>query len=311
VKQLLARVIVGAGVLLGLCASAQAAEDWKVATDAGFAAFREGRLADAEKNFKLGLSLAEKEGAKAGITNNLGNLGVVYRQQGKQPQAREQFARMLQIFETGLGKDHPEVGNALTLVGETYLAEGKLEEAQPRLERAVAVLSKADANYQRNLALALNNLGTLRAHQNRFPEAAEAYRRALDINMKVAPQDPAVSQGLNNLATVEARAGRFADAERDFKKALEMQERGAGPNHPSVGNTLYSLGGVYSSLGRNAEAAEAFKRSLAIMEKAVGPDHPVIASILEGYASVLDALKKKPEADAMRKRAKAIQDKRR
>jgi len=208
-------------------------------------------------------------------------------------------------------KDHPEVGNALTLVGETYLAEGKLEEAQPRLERAVAVLSKADANYQRNLALALNSLGTLRAHQNRFAEATEAFRRALDINMKVAPQDPAVAQGLNNLATVEARAGRFADAERDYKKALEIQERAGGPNHGSVGNTLFSLGGVYSSQGRHAEAAEAYKRSLAIMEKALGPDHPVVASILEGYASALDALKKKPEADAMRKRAKAIQDKRR
>ncbi len=189
-KQRLARAIVGAGVLLSLCAGAGAAEDWKVATDAGYAAFRENRLAEAEKNFKLGLALAEKEGAKAGITSNLGNLGVVYRQQGKQPQAREQFARMLQILEAGLGKDHPEVGNALTLVGETYLAEGKLAEAQPRLERAVTVLSKAGAGYQRNLALALNNLGTLRAHQNRFPEAAQAYRRALDINMNAAPQDP-------------------------------------------------------------------------------------------------------------------------
>ena len=304
-------LIVGVFMLLAHCPVALA-QPWKVATDAGMVAFRENRLADAEKAFRAGLQMAEKEGAKAGITNNLGNLGVLYRQQRKYPAAREQFVKMQQIFETNLGKDHPEVGIASTLVGETYLEEGKLGEAQPPLERAVAILMKAGVGNQRHLATALNNLGTLRAHQGRFTDSADAYRRALDINLKVlGPDHESVAQGLNNLGTIEARAGRFAEAEKYMKKSLEMRERALGPDHPTVANTIFNLGGVYASLGRHAAAAEAYKRALSIMEKAVGPEHPAIANILESYASVLDALKKRTEADAMRKRAKAIQDKRR
>ena len=84
----------------------------------------------------------------------------------------------------------------------------------------------------------------LLASKGRQREAADAFRRALQIN-------PFHSQAHNNLATLLAGGGQLEEAAVHYRQTIA--------NDPSHRSARFNLGRVLLTLGRPREAAEQFE----------------------------------------------------
>ncbi|MFH1038012.1 MAG: tetratricopeptide repeat protein [PVC group bacterium] len=131
-------------------------------------------------------------------------------------------------------------------LGNTYLAEGRLDEAEREYREALR-LKPRDAACRRNLGNTL-----LRLH--RVPEAVREYETAVSL-------DPGRPVSLSLLGAAYGLAGRSQDALRVLQRALEID-----PLSPSTHN---NLGSIYTRLGRFDEAEKAYGKALELQPEMV------------------------------------------
>eukprot|EP00854_Cymbomonas_tetramitiformis_P031767 gene31767-40050_t len=80
---------------------------------------------------------------------------------------------------------------------------GKLEEALPLCERALAIFEESSGEDHPEVALAANNVGMLKKQLGHLDEALTLYQRALAINTRaLGPDHPNVALSMNNLGTI-------------------------------------------------------------------------------------------------------------
>ena len=108
-------------------------------------------------------------------------------------------------------------------------------EAEPLLQRAVAIGEKALGPDHPDLATSLNNLAKLYQATGRYAEAeplsSAPSRSARRRSGRTTPTSP---HRLNNLAGLYRATGRYAEAEPLFERALAISEKALGPDHPDV-----------------------------------------------------------------------------
>jgi len=185
------------------------------------------------------------------------------------PSAAQLLSRAVEIRQKG-GKATPELGIALTRLGDALAGSGNQAEALQRYRGSVDVFERA---------------------------VAEGAVPAGDVRYALA---------LVNLGFALEQEQQFAAAESCYRRALAIQEKGLGPTHPEVGVTLNNLAGVLGALGRLASAEQAYRRAMAVFEKALGPANPRLALCAANFADMLAAQKRTAEASALLKRAIGI-----
>ena len=226
-----------------------------------FAAHRDGRLADAERDYRAALD-ADPVHADA-----LHLLGVLRHQQGRNAEAVDLVGRAV-----ALRPDDP----ALQLnLGNALKALGKLDDAIDRFRNALTLAPE--------FALAHYNLGNAYAAAERHADAVDAFRRSL----RLQPGDPST---YNNLGNALHALGRHDEAIEAFSRALALRPDHAGA-HNNLGMALaalgrtsdalthfeaavareprfvaahFNLGNALDAIGRHAEAVKAFEAALAL-----------------------------------------------
>ncbi|GLU32395.1 tetratricopeptide repeat protein [Trinickia caryophylli] len=257
-----------------------------------YAAHRDGRLADAERDYRATLD-AEPAHADA-----LHLLGVLRHQQGRHAEAADLVGRAVQLrpndagLQLNLGNALKALGqlepaierfrNALTLapgfalahynLGNAYAAAGRHGDAVDQFERSLR-LAPDDASIWNNLGNALHATG-------RHDEAIAAFERALALR-------PGHAGAHNNLGMALAALGRADDALAHFQLATQAEPRFIAA-HFNLGNTL-------DAIGRHAEAASAYAAALAL--------HAPFPAALLGLGNALSALGRHQEAIAPLERA--------
>ena len=201
---------------------------------------------------------------------------------------------------------HVDVTGLLNQTG-FYLDErGRYSEAQPLLERAVAIRTALLGPDHPEVALSLNYLALVHWHAGRDGEAELLHGRALAIRERaLGPEHPDVASSLNNLARIYLKMDRFVEARPLLERALSIREHALGPDHLHVASSLNNLGIVYWGLGRYAEAELLFKRALEIRDGALGPDHPDVATFINNLAHFYTKQGRYGEAQALHERSLA------
>lgn len=258
----------------------------------------------------IGLSLAL---SKAALAQGIAEATALNEQaqrlydQGYYSEAIPLAERALQIRETALGPNHPDVANSLNNLAALYEAQGLYTDAEPLYKRALAIYEKTFGANNPNVATALNNLARLYEIQGRYADAETLLKRSLAINEKARGSNTA--EVLNNLANLYQDEGRYADAEPLFKRSLTMKEKSLGPSHPSVAVTLSNLASLYQARGRYTDAEPLYQRALAIYEKTSGLEHPDVANTLNNLASLYQAQGRYLDAEPLYKQSLAIWEK--
>ena len=186
-----------------------------------------GNLEQARLNFGLALEL------EPGLVVAHYNLGGIFRSQGNQQLAIEQYRQVLRIdpnhaeannnlgvllakqqqpdlaiehFESALRRD-PAFANAQTNLGITILQQGQLDQAMAHLQRALQI--------EPDTAEAYNSLGRIYGSREDFKQAEECFRQAIRV-------DPEHATAHFNLGCALEASGRIPAAMASYREALRI-----------------------------------------------------------------------------------------
>jgi tetratricopeptide (TPR) repeat protein len=182
--------------------------------------------------------------------------------------------------------------------------------AQKKAEQALlAELHNAEQQGGDDLALAttLYNLAILRRQQGRLDEAAQLYRRGLQLReRKQGPNHPDVATILNNLAALEAARGRYETAQPLLERALTIRQTGLGDEHILTAESMNNLALLYAAQGNATAAEPLYQRAIAVLEKAGGPGTGELDRVLDNYAALLYDTGRDTKAQDVESRARVI-----
>ncbi len=185
------------------------------------------------------------------------------------------YERALAIREAALGKNHPDVADALNNLASLYLDQGLYGRAEPLYQRALAIREAALGKNHPDVASSLNNLAILYMEQGLYGRAEPLYQRALAIReAALGKNHPDVADSLNNLAILYVDQGLYGRAEPLHERALAIREAALGKHHPDVADSLDNLASLYVDQGLYGRAEPLYERALAIREAALGKNHP-------------------------------------
>ena len=91
------------------------------------------------------------------------------------------MARVVTIFESALGENHPNVATALNNLAQLFQATNRQVEAEPLMRRALQIDEASYGPEHPDVAIDLSNLARLLQATNRLAEAEPLMARAFGI----------------------------------------------------------------------------------------------------------------------------------
>ncbi len=165
-------------------------------------------------------------------------------------------------------------------VGHLYVNLGKLDEARPYIERALAMYQELYGPDHVTVAECLQHLGILEQKMGRLDDALRLFRRAHEIaNRKLGPEHPATLSYIGEVASVMVDLGRYAEGLAILERSLAPLERATGPRSSDVLILLTGIGTARRYTEDHDGAREALERALLLARELYGPDHVQVARI--------------------------------
>jgi tetratricopeptide (TPR) repeat protein len=226
----------------------------------------------------------------------LRQIGEVRRSQGLLDDASAAFEESLRYI-TRLQADSPrndeflfELGQSEFWVGHTAFDRNDLSTAAAALgrymehSRALVERDPDNVDYQRELAYAFSNLGTLARERRRPDEALGHFESGAAIEQRLLIASPddmdlrfSLAESYSWAGSSLLDLGRLEDGEQAFRRALDLLEalhlKGDSPRHSEeYADVCALLAGVLASRGHTAEAVAQIEESNAVYAALVRHD---------------------------------------
>lgn len=205
------------------------------------------------------------------------NLGILYMNQGKYPQAEE-------IFDVALSKvNRSETAYASVLNNQALVFQslGQLDRAEKTLQEIKKTDSVEVGTSHPDYAVTLSNLALVYGDLGKFSEAELTLKKALDIQAQNQEGHTlSYARKLNNLAKIHQMAGSPEKSIPLLQNALTIFKRTMGRKSAEYATATYNLGLAYWKSGKGATGYKYLKTSAAIRAKVLGKNHPRYAESL-------------------------------
>ena len=243
--------------------------------EAGSLFDRRGKYEESESRYRQALDLASRrrdlEAMQAASSELLWVVG--YR--------TENFEAGLTFQELALRLARPDTSQearAHRSLGQVFASQGRHEEAERELVRALSLQQKLVGDGHPTLATLHNALGSLWRAQGQYEKSEREYVRAVTIwENGLGADHPSVASARNNLGRILDDQGRYREAEREYRRALKIREQALNPDHPYLASSHFSLGQVSRNQGRFEEAKREYRLALEIWKEALGSEHATLA----------------------------------
>jgi tetratricopeptide (TPR) repeat protein len=186
----------------------------------------------------------------------------------------EVAARRVTLAAERISKDSEKFAIGLNLLGLCLQRQGKTDEAQSALERALEIREHQTPLNQAALAVSYNNLGELRFLQGRLDEAKSLLSKALAIRERLPEQRAAYANTLNILGCLLEEMGNFDEAVKMYNTSLKIRQQIFPEDHPEIANSLHNVGSLLLVQGRAGTAIPILEKALSIRVAKLGPEHP-------------------------------------
>jgi len=213
------------------------------------------------------------------------------------------------------------------ILGDTGKQLARANEAQ-RLLAGLAAEKPDNFTYQRDVSVALDEIGRVMEAQGNRTEALKSYRDSLTIMERLAHADPHnagwqrdLSVSYNSVGRVLEAQGNLTEALKSYRDTLTIMERLAQADPNNAGwqsdlSTSYDwVGHVLEAQGNRTEALKSYRDSLTIMERLAQADpnnagwqHDLAISNVQ-LGGIYQQWKQNDEAKAAFERALAVYDK--
>lgn len=154
---------------------------------------------------------------------------------GLRAEAFEVARRALEIARARLDENDPALGEFHVTAGFMHKLQGELDGAEEQYRTAIRLCSEREG-YERTLATALNNLGTLYEARSDWSTARELLARALELDRaRLGESHPRVATRLNNLGRVLTALGQRRESLALHRRAREIYRDAYGEQHMDTG----------------------------------------------------------------------------
>ena len=209
------------------------ADRWEQVCAEGVAAYRAGRLDEAEQHLLTAAAIAESNRLPGGrVAATLYDLGRLYADRGRFPEAADAHQRAPALREQEFGPGHPAVGDSLMHLAWSLWRLGRPNEAERLLRRARPIVEAARGADSPEAGDLLTNLALLVAHNGGEDDEEEESLLRLACGTRSAalgPDAPEVAGALNNLANFHARRREYDQAAALHERARAVREKALAP----------------------------------------------------------------------------------
>jgi tetratricopeptide (TPR) repeat protein len=257
---------------------------------------------------------AEQEADAARQTTNfligLFRLADPSEARGNTVTAREMLDKAAVSVDAELAKQPAIQVPVLQTLGTVYTGLGLYREAQPLLNRSLAMARGLPDTEVVALSEGLNDLAALQDLQADYPAAEQAYREAI-ARLGAQPKDRrsriSLANSLYGLGNVLRSEGHYADAARSFRDALALQRRLYGEKHGDIARSLEYLALTLDDDG-NLKTALPLMRSAVSMQRELRGDrpHPDLAEAVNDLGSLLEENGNYDESERMYRESIAL-----
>jgi tetratricopeptide (TPR) repeat protein len=183
--------------------------------------------------------------------------------------AREVLARRIKLF----GSEDMSVGKSLNNLGIVLSLQGKSEEAETSIRRAMAILRKTPVEGGPELCWSFRCLAITLQHAGRLAEAEAAFREGLTMTRTVNGEDSRYTDdACLRLAGILRQQGKQAELETLLRETVERRRKLLGDKHPRLASSLADLADALLIRKKFTEAEPAVRECLAISEKGAPDD---------------------------------------
>lgn len=205
-------------------------------------------------------TLAKKLDFKKGQAQALNNLGVIYRDQGKYPDALNYYLRSLKIIEeTGNKRAY---ATSLNNIGVIYNYQGELQKALDYFSKALKI--REDIEDKKGIAMSLTTIGVVYKKQGNYPQALDYYFRALKISEEIDDKY-GIATALNNIGNIYHDQGDYTKARENDLRTLKINEEIG--NKYGVAVCFINIGSTYLQTGNTKLAIEYEIKALNLSQK--------------------------------------------
>ena len=204
---------------------------------------------DAEQWFLTAIQLSREHhpSYEAGV---LGELAVVYANQGRHQDAERTYLRVIEVKEKQLGPNHYDVTKPLMNLANLYLTLQRYDEAESLLARAQTIVEQQTQPHQERLGQLLYTMGIIRYNQHRYVEAEQLYLRSRGILERLhGRQHPSIGATLGALGLLYQVVGRDSDVENVLRQSLDITKQAYGQRHSATARAQNILSHFYTNQG--------------------------------------------------------------
>ena len=160
-------------------------------------------------------------------------------------------------------------------VAQAYESAGRLDEAIPLYEKALADSARVRGDDHPDVLGARNNLAVAYRVMGRLSEAIALFEEVVADSVRVlGPDRPHTLASRGNLAVAYQEEGRLNEAIPLFEEVVADSVRVLGPDHPHTLVSRYNLAGAYREEGCLDKAIPLYEGVLADRVRILGADHP-------------------------------------
>lgn len=161
-------------------------------------------------------------------------------------------------WQKGIGSGHLHMAKHL-------ISKGDLTKALKQLSIAEEIFTRTADRY--NMAAVNNQLGILKANQNRFPEALDHFFKA-SKNFEASREKNAKANAAfvyQNIANIYTATESYDKALENYEAAIRLFKELGDEEETSMAMNIASKGLVYQKQNRNAEALKAYQEAENIL----------------------------------------------
>jgi eukaryotic-like serine/threonine-protein kinase len=263
-----------------------------------------------EASDKIDIMFLSQPTNQAAVRNEVGTIFYNLR---KFDRAEAEYLKAKAIWEAQLGPGHNDTLKAINNLGQTYLAQGKLEQAETLVDRAYR--SRLAALGQ-DSALTINskiNLANVYMQTERISEAQQMLSEIVDRRTVWGQEsDKSILAAMANLGAIHIKHGRNDEALQLHQRGYEIGLHHYGKDHPTTVSLTVRLAQTLHRIKRNEDAESLIEGCLPQLKASTGDDSLESINALRLLARIhCDMAKHSQAVDHLRQAERILEESKR